>query len=45
MPVCRVKDLSPLGHSGQRRLQDVVGSNERLIGKPETTGREVTREK
>jgi hypothetical protein len=29
-----VKDLNPLGHSGHRRLQDVVGSKEILIGKP-----------
>ena len=34
MPVGRVKDLRPLGHSGHRRLQDVVGSMEMLIGKP-----------
>ncbi|ABG60501.1 hypothetical protein CHU_3262 [Cytophaga hutchinsonii ATCC 33406] len=26
MPVGRVKERNPLGHSGQRRLQDVVGS-------------------
>ena len=28
MPVGRVKALKPLGHSGQRKLQDVVGSKE-----------------
>ena len=34
MPVGLEKDLNPLGHSGQRRLQDVVGSIERLSGNP-----------
>lgn len=38
MPVGRVNDLNPLGHSGQRRLQEVVGSKERLIGCPQRTG-------
>lgn len=35
-PVGRVNDLNPLGHSGQRRLQAVVGSMERVIGSPHT---------
>jgi len=34
MPVGRVKDRKPLGHSGQRRLQEVVGSMAMLMGKP-----------
>lgn len=34
MPVSRVKDRNPLGHSGQRRLHEVVGSMEILKGKP-----------
>lgn len=38
MPVGRVKALKPLGHSGQRRLQDVVGSNEIETGRPHCTG-------
>jgi len=38
MPVGRVKALNPLGHSGQRRLQDVVGSKEMETGKPHCTG-------
>ncbi len=38
MPVGLVKDLSPLGHSGHRRLQDVVGSTEMEDGKPNTKG-------
>lgn len=38
MPVGRVKALSPLGHSGQRRLHEVVGSNEMETGKPHCTG-------
>lgn len=33
-PVFLVKDLSPLGHSGQRKLQAVVGSIEIVIGQP-----------
>lgn len=32
IPVGRVKALKPLGHSGQRKLQEVVGSNEMEIG-------------
>jgi hypothetical protein len=38
MPVGLVKARNPLGHSGQRKLQDVVGSNEMEIGKPHWTG-------
>ena len=38
MPVARVKDLSPLRHSGQRRLQLVVGSIDTDAGSPRTTG-------
>ena len=38
MPVGLVKALKPLGHSGHRRLQDVVGSNEIDTGKPHCTG-------
>ncbi len=34
IPVGREKDLKPLGHSGQRRLQLVVGSNDMEIGNP-----------
>jgi hypothetical protein len=34
MPVGRVKERNPLGHSGQRRLHDVVGSIEMLTGIP-----------
>jgi len=34
MPVGLVKDRRPLGHSGQRRLQLVVGSNDKETGKP-----------
>ena len=32
MPVGRVNDRKPDGHSGHRRLQEVVGSTLRLIG-------------
>ena len=38
MPVGLVKALKPLGHSGQRRLQLVVGSKEIEMGKPHCTG-------
>lgn len=38
MPVGRVNVRSPLGHSGQRKLQEVVGSNEMDMGKPHCTG-------
>ena len=34
IPVGLVKDRSPLGHSGQRRLHEVVGSTEILTGNP-----------
>lgn len=34
MPVGLVNDRKPLGHSGQRKLQEVVGSKAILIGKP-----------
>jgi hypothetical protein len=45
MPVGRVKDLNPLGHSGQRRLQEVVGSIEMLTGIPFIRGCERALEK
>ena len=32
MPVGRVKARSPLGHSGQRKLHDVVGSMDKDVG-------------
>ena len=35
IPVGRVNDLKPLGHSGQRKLQDVVGSIDKLMGIPQ----------
>jgi hypothetical protein len=35
MPVGRVKERKPLGHSGQRRLQLVVGSKFKDSGKPD----------
>lgn len=38
MPVGRVNSLNPLGHSGQRRLQLVVGSKEIEIGNPHCMG-------
>ena len=34
MPVGREKARKPLGHSGQRKLQLVVGSKEMDKGKP-----------
>ncbi len=34
IPVGRVNDRKPLGHSGQRKLQEVVGSIEMLTGIP-----------
>ena len=37
MPVGLVNDRNPLGHSGHRRLQDVVGSKEIATGKNEFT--------
>jgi hypothetical protein len=33
-----VKDLRPLGHCGQRRLHEVVGSIAMLRGRPLITG-------
>lgn len=39
MPVGRVNERKPLGHSGQRRLHEVVGSMEILMGIPIGTGR------
>ena len=38
MPVGRVNDLNPDGHSGQRRLQLVVGSMLRVVGFPQILG-------
>ena len=38
MPVGLVKARNPLGHSGQRRLQEVVGSNEMETGYPHCIG-------
>ena len=43
MPVGLVKARKPLGHSGQRKLQEVVGSNEMEIGRPQTMGLLVNR--
>ena len=43
MPVGLVKALNPLGHSGQRRLQEVVGSKEIEIGTHQTMGLPVAR--
>jgi hypothetical protein len=34
IPVGRVKARSPLGHSGQRKLQEVVGSKDTEMGMP-----------
>jgi hypothetical protein len=34
MPVGRVNERNPLGHSGQRKLHEVVGSNDKAIGNP-----------
>ncbi len=34
IPVGRVKALKPLGHSGQRKLHEVVGSNAMENGSP-----------
>ena len=39
LPVVRVKDLSPLGHSGHDKLQAVVGSIEIEAGFPMINGR------
>jgi len=38
MPLGRVNERNPLGHSGQRKLQLVVGSNEIAIGMPQGIG-------
>jgi len=38
MPVGLVNCLKPLGHSGQRRLQLVVGSKDTETGYPHCTG-------
>lgn len=43
MPVGLVNALNPLGHSGQRRLQEVVGSNDIEMGSPQTMGSPVAR--
>ncbi len=37
-PVGRVKAFKPLGHSGQARLQAVVGSRLTVKGFPQTMG-------
>ena len=39
VPVGLVNDLRPLGHSGQPRLQAVVGSTEMESGNPNMKGR------
>ena len=41
VPVGLVKDFRPLGHSGQPRLQAVVGSTEMESGNPSMKGRPV----
>ena len=38
IPVGLLKERNPLGHSGHRRLQDVVGSKAILIGRPLIVG-------
>lgn len=38
MPVGRVKARNPLGHSGHRKLQEVVGSKLMDMGYPHCTG-------
>ncbi len=43
VPVARVKDFNPLGHSGQERLQAVVGSTEIDIGNPQMIGFDISR--
>jgi hypothetical protein len=45
IPVGLVKDRKPLGHSGHLRLQEVVGSTDRLIGKPPGNGLDRSLEK
>jgi hypothetical protein len=44
IPVGRVKLRKPLGHSGQRRLQEVVGSMDKLIGNADNVLLPVIRE-
>jgi hypothetical protein len=44
IPVGLVNDRRPLGHSGHRRLQEVVGSIPMLIGMPRKTGLEISLE-
>lgn len=44
MPVGRVKERKPLGHSGHRKLQLVVGSMEMLTGNPLIEGFPVNRD-
>lgn len=43
MPVGLVNARNPLGHSGQRRLHEVVGSKEMEMGKPHCTGLRIIR--
>jgi hypothetical protein len=38
MPVGRVKERKPLGHSGHLKLQEVVGSTDILNGMPHCKG-------
>jgi len=38
MPVGLVNERSPEGHSGQRKLHEVVGSTETENGKPSMVG-------
>lgn len=38
MPVGLEKARNPEGHSGQRKLQLVVGSMERVLGLPQSIG-------
>jgi hypothetical protein len=45
MPVGRVNERNPLGHSGHLKLQEVVGSNDNEIGKPHCVGFADHREK
>jgi len=43
VPVARVNDFNPLGHSGQERLHAVVGSTEIETGKPQIIGFDIIR--
>lgn len=45
MPVGRVKERSPLGHSGQRRLHEVVGSIDTAEGNANQSGLPFFRER